>query len=394
MNHIPLLADLAGSTGFWQLLMQMDADKMKALASEHMGLAMLMCFLSGILTSLTPCVYPMIPITINIFGRASQKKNLGNKKFNSHTFKLSCVYVAGLCFTYSVMGLMAGLTGSLFGKVLQSPWMLLFLSALFLTLAVSQLGFFKLELPSSIQTKLASKGNTESGWGIFIMGLFSGLIVSPCVGPVIAGILAFVFDTSDALKGLLYFFSFSLGLGILFLLIGGFSGILSALPKSGNWMTRINRLLACLMLIASGYYGVLFAKQIGLWGNSQNVQVTAESLIKWQADEQAAYTMAKEKGLPIFVDFTAVWCEACHVIEKTLFFDPEVAKVIESKYVPLRYDVSTQDELSEAILKKYGVLSLPTLVFVKKDGNIAENPRIHGVLSKEEMLKTLHSFTP
>ncbi len=367
---------------------------MKVLATEHMWMALVLCFFSGILTSLTPCVYPMIPITINIFGRASQRKNVGNSKFNFHTFGLSGIYVAGMCFTYSVMGLVAGMTGSLFGKVLQSPWMLLFLAVLFLTLSLSQWGLFKLQLPSSLQTKLASKGSTESWWGIFIMGLFSGLIVSPCVGPVIAGILAFVFDTSDALKGLLYFFSFSLGLGVLFLLIGGFSGVLSSLPKSGAWMTRINRILASLMLIAAGYYGVLFGKQIGLWGNSHNVESALASNIHWQTDEKAAYALAKEKRLPLFVDFTAVWCEACHVIEKTLFTDAEIGKIIDSKYIPLRFDVSVQDDSSEATLKKYGVLSLPTLVFVDKDGVIAEKPRIHGVLSKDEMLNTLHSFSP
>lgn len=382
------------SSSFWELLVQMDSEKMKMLATEHMWLALVLCFFSGILTSLTPCVYPMIPITINIFGRASQRKNKHNRKFNLHTFYLSGIYVGGMCFTYSVMGLMAGLTGSLFGKVLQSPWMLLFLAALFLTLSLSQIGLFKLQLPASLQTKLASKGSTESGWGIFIMGLFSGLIVSPCVGPVIAGILAFVFDTSDALKGLLYFFSFSLGLGVLFLLIGGFSGVLSSLPKSGAWMIRINRILASLMFFAAMYYGVIFGQQMGLWGNSHNEEVFSASKIVWQTNESEAYLSAKQKGLPLFVDFTAVWCEACHVIDKTLFTDPDIRKIIESKYIPLRFDVSVQDESSEIILKKYGVLSLPTLVFVKSDGSIAETPRVHGVLSKDEMLKILHSFYP
>lgn len=367
---------------------------MKVLAAEHMWMALLLCFVSGILTSLTPCVYPMIPITINIFGRASQRHNVNNRKFNSHTFGLSGIYVAGMCFTYSIMGLIAGLTGSLFGKILQSPWMLLFLAVLFFTLALSQWGLFKLQLPSSVQSKLASKGSTESALGIFIMGLVSGLIVSPCVGPVIAGILAFVFDTSDALKGLLYFFSFSLGLGILFLLIGGFSGILSSLPKSGAWMTRINRILASLMILAAGYYGILFGKQMGLWGNAHNVQNQSASLIHWNTDENAAYALAKEKGLPMFVDFTAEWCEACHEIEKHLFSDPEIGNLIDSKYIPLRFDVTAQDETNEAILKKYGVLSLPTLVFVSKDGVIAEKPRVNGVLSKEEMLGVLRSFTP
>ncbi len=381
------------SMGFFQLLSQMDAEKIKALAANNLSLTLLLCFVSGILTSLTPCIYPMIPITINIFGRASQTQKPSKGKFNAYTFKLSAIYVSGMCFTYSVMGLLAGLTGSLFGKILQSPWMLLFLALLFLTLSLSQLGFFKLQLPSGLQTKLSSKGGTQSGFGIFIMGLFSGLIVSPCVGPVIAGILAFVFDTSDALKGLLYFFSFSLGLGMLFLIIGAFSGAIAALPRSGQWMNRVNRILASLMLIASGYYGVLFAKQIGILGAPSDAPSGVHSKIAWISDEKAAYEKSQQKNLPIFVDFSAVWCEACHVIDRTLFTDPEIEKIIENDFIPLRFDVSTQDDKNEAILKKYGVLSLPTLVFVSASGNIAESPRIHGVIPKAEMIKILKSFT-
>lgn len=219
--------------GFWNLLKNIDSDQIKLIATQKSWLAVLLCFASGILTSLTPCVYPMIPITINIFGRAAQKHGKNHKvsTFNWHTFFLSSVYVAGMAATYSIMGLVAGLTGSLFGKLLQSSLMLAFLTLLFLTLALGQWGLFKIALPASWQTKLARIGDSESLPGIFLMGLFSGLIVSPCVGPVIAGILAFVFDTSNALHGLVYFFSFSLGLGVLFLLIGGFSGVLAKLPN-------------------------------------------------------------------------------------------------------------------------------------------------------------------
>ena len=384
---------LESVSNFWHLLRSVDSEQIKLIAGKQSWLAVLLCFASGVLTSLTPCVYPMIPITINIFGRASQKQSSHKKvsAFNWHTFFLSTVYVAGMATTYSVMGLVAGMTGSLFGKLLQSSFMLGFLTLLFLTLAVGQWGVFKIALPASWQTKLAQIGDSESLPGIFLMGLFSGLIVSPCVGPVIAGILAFVFDTSNAFRGLIYFLSFSLGLGVLFLLIGGFSGVLAKLPRSGNWMLTINRVLATLMLLASGYYGTLWYKKT-LGTNNKESTAPLTSQIQWITHESDAIKKAQQENRIIFVDFSADWCESCHVIEKTVFNDPEVVKVINSRFVPLQIDVTESNETNEKLLQKYGIFSLPTLVFADSSGKALENPRAHGVISAADFLKILNSL--
>ncbi len=373
-------------SSFWQLLVSVDPDKMKALASNSMGFALVLCFGSGVLTSFTPCVYPMIPITINIFGRISQR-HARSKSFDLHTFGVAAVYVAGMCLTYSIIGLVAGMTGSLFGKLLQSPVMLGFLCLLFLTLALSQMGLFKVAIPSAIQNRLATLGNSDSLPGIFLMGLISGLIVSPCVGPVIGGILAFVFESSNAMKGTLYFLSFSLGLGMLFLLIGGFSGLLNRLPRSGSWMTRVNFFLAGLMIIASGYYGVLLARQMG-W--VQRPQAAAASALgtKWLTSEAAAYAEAKERHVPMVVDFTAEWCAACHEIDEQVFQAAEVKEAF-AKTVLLRLDVTNDSPENEALLKKYGVLSLPTVLFVDRGGNILLQPRIHGLVPTAKFLSVI-----
>jgi thiol:disulfide interchange protein DsbD len=394
MLNTSIYADVLGSLGsFWHLLKNVDSDQIKAIANEQSGLAILLCFASGVLTSLTPCVYPMIPITINIFGRASQKQGNRGKvsSFNLHTFFLSTIYVAGMATTYSIMGLIAGMTGSLFGKVLQSTFTLGFLTVLFLVLALGQWGLFKISLPASWQTRLARIGDSESLPGIFLMGLFSGLIVSPCVGPVIAGILAFVFDTSNAWRGLVYFLSFSLGLGVLFLLIGGFSGVLARLPRSGNWMLAVNRVLATLMILASGYYGSLWYKKT-LATSAQTKSPEMASKIKWMSDEAMALKLSKEKNIPIFVDFAAEWCEACHVIEKTVFTHTSVAEELNNRFIALRIDVTESNESNDKILQKYGVLSLPTLVFVNSSGKVLENPRVHGVISPEDFLKILKTL--
>ncbi len=384
---------LASLSSFWHLLRSVDSNQIKTIANEQSWLAILLCFGSGILTSLTPCIYPMIPITINIFGRASQKQGAHKKiaSFNLHTFFLSSVYVAGMATTYSIMGLVAGMTGSLFGKILQSSFTLGFLTILFLVLALGQWGLFKIALPASWQTKLSRIGDSESLPGIFLMGLFSGLIISPCVGPVIAGILAFIFDTSNAWRGFIYFLSFSLGLGVLFLLIGGFSGVLAKLPRSGNWMLNINRFLATLMLLAAGYYGGLwYHKALGPSPKPNTSQVSSD--IHWKNNETEALKIAKEKNIPIFVDFAAEWCEACHVIEKTVFTNVEVISELNSRFVPLRIDVTESNDANEKILQKYGILSLPTLVFINSAGKILKNPRVHGVISSQEFLKILKTF--
>lgn len=366
------------------MLTHVDGDKVKLLAAEHMGLALLLCFASGVLTSLTPCIYPMIPITINIFGRAARSQPTERKGlFNFHTFALAGVYVGGMCTTYSLLGVVAGMTGSLFGKLLQSSWMVGFLTVLFFTLALGQFGLFKIALPASMQTKLSQFGNADKPGGIFLMGIFSGLIVGPCVGPILAGILAFVFDTSSALKGFLYFLSFSLGLGVLFLLIGGFSGILAALPRSGAWMNRVNRVLASLMFIAAIYYGIVWARQVGLISHGNST-----STIAWQTDEAAALLLAKQTGKPVLIDFGAEWCGACHEIDAEVFSNPVVQERLKA-FIALRLDVTSESPENLKTLQKYGVLSLPAILFLDKNGTLLEKPRINGALSADEFLTVI-----
>lgn len=295
---------------------------------------------------------------------------------------MACIYVAGMCTTYSIMGVIAGMTGSIFGALLQSAWMLGFLGLLFLVLSLGQLGLFKIQLPVAIQSKLMLAGSASNGMGVFLMGFISGLIVSPCVGPVIAGILAFVFDSSSPIVGLLYFLSFSMGLGVLFLLIGGFSGIVNRIPRSGAWMVRVNQGLAVLLLAASVYYGTLWAKRVGIVTRSSEI-----SELTWLTNEEEARQRAQADGRVLVIDFTADWCEACHVIEKNVFQDPEVTKKLKET-VLLRIDLTQNTTKSEEISGRYEVRGLPAIVFVRPDGSMAPS-RVTGVLSSREFLKLL-----
>jgi len=266
---------------------------------------------------------------------------------------------------------------------------LAFLAVLFFALALSPFGLFELALPASIQTKLMGVGRPDSKLGIYLMGLFAGIVISPCVGPIVAGILAFVFESSNAFLGMTYFFSFSLGLGMLFLVLGGFSTLLSELPKSGSWMTRINKILGTLLLAASLYYGHLWAKQVGFV--ERELPASSENGITWMTDENQALEKAKKDKLPIILDLTAEWCVVCHEIEVAVFHKPRVIKAMQTTIIPLRIDVTEENEVNLKILSKYAVIGLPTILFLYPDGRIMDEPRINGLIDADTFLQ-MHSL--
>ncbi len=362
-----------GST-FFELLKSSSGNEIQRLAASNMLLVVTICFISGILTSFTPCVYPMIPITISIFSRAA--KNKGNMDLS--TFFLALIYVAGMSTTYSFMGLIAGITGSLFGSILQNPFVLFGIIILFVALGLAQLGVFSIALPSSVQTKLSSIGSSQNRLGIFIMGVISGLIISPCVGPVVAGILAFIFETSNALKGFLYFFSFSLGLGMLFLFLGAFSGLIKKLPKSGPWLKAVNLIIALFLFSGALYYSSI------LYNNFFKKITTQE--LQWFFDENLAYQEAKKTKKPILIDFTADWCLVCHEIDKKLL---NSSNTLLKNFVLLKIDVTQSNEKNKKTLKKYGVSGLPAIVFIDRNGNILKTPRIQRALSLNEFISII-----
>jgi thiol:disulfide interchange protein DsbD len=204
----------------------------------------LAAFLGGILTSLTPCVLPIVPLTITVIGARGASR--------ARSFALSLVYVLGIAFTYSTLGVLAATTGALFGSLFQSTWFLIGAIALFVVLAFGLFGAYELQLPAGLRNRLMAKQG--SGWGgIFLMGLVAGLVASPCVGPVLVGVLAFIAQTGNVLFGFTLLFTFALGMGVLFLVVGTFSAEIKRMP-SGPWMTAIENGLGVLMLGVAFYY--------------------------------------------------------------------------------------------------------------------------------------------
>ena len=205
-------------------------------------------FIAGFLTSLTPCIFPMIPITLSILGT----QVIGQSK--SKSFVLSLCYVLGIGVTYAFLGVMAAKTGSFFGAMLASPLVISIIAIVFVLMGLSMYGIFEIKTPLWVQNQLSERKIKKGFKGVFLAGLVSGIVASPCVGPVLIGILTYVSQTQNTILGFLLLFTFAMGLGILFVLLGTFSQLINQLPKSGLWMDSVKFLFGTSMIAMALYY--------------------------------------------------------------------------------------------------------------------------------------------
>ncbi len=208
-------------------------------------------FLAGVLTSLTPCIYPMIPITVALVGGQTVGDVTASKW---RAFTLTMAYVIGLATVYSVLGLIAGITGTMFGTISTNPWLYFAMANLLVLAALAMLGVLPIRLPASVLQRANTAGSGERRAGAFVMGAVSGLVAAPCGAPVMIAVLAWVSLTGSALLGFVYLFVFSLGMCALLVIVGLFSGAVSRLPRASAWMVWVNRLFAFIMLGVAEYY--------------------------------------------------------------------------------------------------------------------------------------------
>ena len=229
----------------------MDFSGISGQLSSSPAVAIGLLFIAGVLTSLTPCIYPMIPITAAIVGGQS----VGSEKApRSRALVLTLAYVVGLAVVYASLGVLAGMTGTLFGSVSTNPWLYFFMANLLVLAALSMLDVIPLRLPSSLVTRASTAGTAGRISGALIMGAVSGLVAAPCSAPVMAAVLTWVTTTQRAAMGFVYLLSFSLGMCALLVAVGLFSGTLSRLPRAGAWMVWVKRVFALIMLGAAEYY--------------------------------------------------------------------------------------------------------------------------------------------
>ncbi len=401
-----------------------------ALSGGNLWLAFLLVFLGGIVTSLTPCVYPLIPITVSIFG-ANESAGI----FKS--FLLSLVYVFGIVVTYSILGVAVASTGAVFGQVMSNPWVIGIISLILVTLGLSMFGIFEIQLPSSVQNRLNTVGG--AGFlGAFGMGTVAGVIAAPCTGPALAAVLAYIATTQSLFLGFWLMFTYALGMGILFICIGTFSGLLSALPRSGGWMYILENVFGIAIITMALYFlkdlevfqpitGLLknslpfFAVAgalilIGLWlgklterfkGISSKMQLRkAGGLIlaivgafmivgglqqntegphpNWVKDEPKALETALQENKLVMLDFYATWCGACNELDHKTFSDQEVVDRLEN-YVTVKLDFSAKSD--KVLTEKYKIRGLPVVIFMDAAGNIFE--RIEKFVSAEKMLEII-----
>jgi len=237
--------------------MAMDFTGISTQLSASPLIALPVLFVAGVLTSLAPCIYPMIPITAAIVGGQS----VGDTKpSRSRTVLLTLTYVIGLALTYATLGVIAGLTGTIFGSISTNPWLYFAMANLLVISALILLDVVPLPIPSALLNRAATAGTAGRFSGAFIMGAASGLVAAPCSAPVMAAVLTWVTTTKRAGLGFLYLFSFSLGMCALLIAVGLFSGVAARLPRAGIWMVWVKRGFALVMIGVAEYYLIEMGK--------------------------------------------------------------------------------------------------------------------------------------
>jgi thiol:disulfide interchange protein DsbD len=213
--------------------------------TEVSPLAYLVSFLGGVWASFTPCVYPIIPILVGVIGATGSQSRLRG-------FRLSVAFVLGMALTYSFLGLFAALTGRIFGQLTTHPVAYLAVGNLILLFALSMLGLFEIRLPGGWGQ--AKPGEKKGAWAVFLMGASSGVVAAPCTVPVLGALLTFVAQTRNLVFGFTLLFTFAIGLGILLIILGTFTGIVASLPKSGAWLVRLKQAFGVLLLIVAEFF--------------------------------------------------------------------------------------------------------------------------------------------
>ncbi len=397
-------------------------------------------FLLGLGLAFTPCVLPMLPLLSAIVIGQNQRPNMWR------AFALSFVYVQGMALTYTLLGLVVAAIGLPFQVALQHPYVMIGLSIIFVLLALSMFGVFTLQLPSSLQTKLSLLSQQQKAGalgGVFLMGMIAGLVASPCTSAPLSGALLYVAQSGDLFTGAITLYLLALGMGVPLILITLFGN--KILPKSGMWMETVKKLFGFVMLAlpvflisrilpdewtprlwamlgtaffiwfafqmpknGTGWvFRILFLVaamisvkplQTWVWGENsipsavENKAVSHVEFKKVKSEAELQQALSENNKSLVMLDLYADWCVACKEFEKETFSDPSVQKAFGDMLL-LQVDMTKNSEENRALMTKYKVLGLPTILFFNRDGKEIEGSRVNGFMPPVEFLQWIEKIS-
>ncbi|HKX11674.1 MAG TPA: cytochrome c biogenesis protein CcdA, partial [bacterium] len=347
----------------WELVRESNPERLLEQGKIYLlGLAVF----GGILTSFTPCVLPIVPLTLAFVGVRRQKR--GN-------FLKALALVGGMVAMYSILGFLAASLGLKLGFLFQSRWFLLLTAAFFLIFSLALFDLIPFRLPQSLHQRLSRSGGEGLG-GTFVAGLTVGLIASPCVGPLIGPLLLIAARGQDRVYGFLLLLSYGMGMGLLFLLLGTLYGRFGSFLRAGKWTQALKKGMGVLLLAPAIYYGYVFAKP--LFAKPVEGQ--------WVHQLEKGLSLAKESRKPLLVDFYADWCPPCQELDHKTFSAPEV-KAFAENFVMVKVDCTTDDEQCRKATERYEVVGWPTVLFLDSAGRpIPDVKLVGGFADKFQML--------